>query len=507
MQKMESVIGTKMQYNREHLDAFKTGAYTLNGPDGPITPADWNENIFPGCVVELRLTGSFKEPLELMGPRHSSRGRQIPPRAGSSTSTAVQLFSPTPLRRVDTDHQIELPGFMATKGSSEPSSEDHGQAVIIQGPENTAAESIPPPEEQSTTRHPSPTPRSPDSEVPSFSSYLRPPGLDPDFSPFGESDLQSGQTPKPVRRATDLYSFVEDADEDSSTEKASLTSMTDIISPVEGADPDLHRTSDGCGTPIPSLSGQHISEFPGETTSSRSGGSLESLKKRTNPTEDDVDLEKQHYKKDHTKSDPALSISTYQPANSPKSPTSIASPEQKKYMDEKATTAQSSSGTDTASWFPIFAWKLGAADGLPSTPSERSEPIPEQFKDMDRTIRAILEERDAEATLYFLKHVREGDFVDSLSECSRIEVLARIKMMGHAQSRRLEADYSNKGRSAWRRIQVIVSDAMEILDAFVPVHYQNLHHYWLIKKFYGALLAIVSNEVGHYPMPMRLDRS
>ncbi|KAJ5127115.1 Mg2+ transporter protein CorA-like/Zinc transport protein ZntB [Penicillium atrosanguineum] len=434
--KMESVIGTKMQYDPEHLNAFRAGAYALNGPDGLLTPADWDDKICPGCVVELRLTGSNGN-LELIGPRHPSRGPRSPSRAESSSGATDQTFTPTPLRRVDTDHQIELPGFAATRASAEnddcETSECHGETTIVQCPETNMRELVPTPE---------------------FDTSPKPSDHDTEPNSAEENEQHLGITQKPVRRATDLQSFVEDADEESSSEKGSLTSMTATISPAEGIDLDLRESTDR------------------QSRTSSFGPDQPSLELRDYP----ILLR-------HTSSLKIENDSIH-----------MASLEQKEDSVEKSTVAQSSSGTETTPLCPIFAWKLEATDGLPSTPSEKSEPIPDQYRDMDRTIRAILEERDAEANIYFLQHERENDLISSLFECSRIDVLLRMKMTGHAQNRSSDAQFLVKKKSEWKRVQDIISDAMEILDAFVPVHYQNLHQFWLIKKFYGALLAFVTKE-------------
>lgn len=487
---MESVIGTKMQSNPEHFFAFTAGAYALEGPNGPITPTDWDDSIFPGCVVELRLTGPNR-PLQLMDPRHPSRSQRSPSHAEGSESAAVQLWRPPPLRRIDTDHQIELSGFIATESPSEHdqsvSSGHHGQTIIIPGPENTEIEPIQASEANLASHHPSPRPQFVDVQGSALGSFL-PPNLDLEPNLSRENEL--GRIPKPIRRATDLQSFVEDADENSFTEKASSSIMTDILSPGEGFDLNLHGTPDRQSTNVPIHFSQHTLELREENTSSQRSESLQSLKKETTWAEGDF-----NHGRDQTKGGSVVSFNS---DRATKSSTSVASAEQKKDLGEKMTILQSSSRTDTAPLCPIFAWKLEATDGLPSTPSERSESIPEEYKDMDKTIRAILEERDAEASLYLLKHERVGAIVNCLSECSRSELLARMKGMGLAQSRLSAAENSARRRPEWRRIEEIIHNATEILDAFVPVHYQVFHQYWLIKKFYGSLLAFVLNEVGHF---------
>lgn len=480
---MESVIGTKMQYNPGHLSAFRAGAYVLNGPDGPITPADWDKKICPGCVVELRLTG-LNQTLELIGPRHTNRGPRSPSRAEGTRSVANQSFTSAPLRRVDTDHQIELPGFPSTRKPPETfdseSCEGHGQTSTTQSPEETTAEPIPTREKPPHLRHPSPAQLSSDVQGFCLDSFLKPPGHDTGPNPSAESDQHLGISPKPVRRATDLQSFVEDADGDSYIEKGSLTSIANILSPVEDPDFDLRESADRQNSTISFGPDQPILELGGNTMSQERAENLHSLNsKQESSAEADAGREKRHLESTNTSKDSV----------------DAASLEPKDDMKAEFGVPHSSSGAETTPLCPIFAWKLEATDGLPATPSEKSEPIPDQYRDMDRTIRAILEERDAEANIYLLTHERESFFIDSLSECSRIEVLARMKMANHARGLPLDAEYPAKKNSQWRRRQDIISDAMEILDAFVPVPYQNLHQYWLIKKFYGALLAFVTNEV------------
>jgi hypothetical protein len=44
-----------MQCTSEHRQAFIADDYVLDEPDGPIDPADWNEQIYPGISVTIRL--------------------------------------------------------------------------------------------------------------------------------------------------------------------------------------------------------------------------------------------------------------------------------------------------------------------------------------------------------------------------------------------------------------------------------------------------------------------
>ncbi|KAL4795466.1 hypothetical protein BDV19DRAFT_165555 [Aspergillus venezuelensis] len=59
---MYPVIALKMQFTAEQRRAFNTDDYALDAPNGPITSTNWNENVYPGISVTLRLRGkSLKE--------------------------------------------------------------------------------------------------------------------------------------------------------------------------------------------------------------------------------------------------------------------------------------------------------------------------------------------------------------------------------------------------------------------------------------------------------------
>ncbi|KAJ6120590.1 Mg2+ transporter protein CorA-like/Zinc transport protein ZntB [Penicillium sp. IBT 18751x] len=491
--KMEPVIGTKMQYDPEHLSAFRAGAYALNGPDGPISPADWNDKIYPGCVVELRLKG-FKESLKLVSPRRASRGPRSRSPLRASSDAADRPFTPAPLRRINTDHQIELPGFAAPRNSadldSRQTSEEHDEAGIIQCPNRTTTEHITTSGETSPFCRQSPASRSLDNHLLSFDTFLEPSGHDTEPNPAEENDQHPDIYQKPVRRATDLQSFVEDVNESSSTEKGSLGSMTAIVSPVEdsGLGPretaDKQSLSSSLGPDQPTQESRNHRKVRRRASSSRSL----SISKGRSSTDADANIENPYPERDQ------VAIDSPRPMEKGNDSIDMASLNQMNDSYEETPVAQPSSETGMSPLCPIFAWKLEATDGLPSTPSEKSEPLSNQHRDMDRTIRAILEERDAEANIYFLRHRRESDLIGSLSECSRIEVLRRMKMICHAQKRGSDAQYSVKKMPEWEKMQNIITEAIEILDAFVPVHYQNLHQYWLIKKFYGALLTLLTKE-------------
>lgn len=57
-------------------------------------------------------------------------------------------------------------------------------------------------------------------------------------------------------------------------------------------------------------------------------------------------------------------------------------------------------------------------------------------------------------------------------------------------------------RANWALKQKVISNAMGILNAFVPVYYQDIHRYWVIKKFYGAAMRIANEDV-RWLMPER----
>ncbi|KAL6237933.1 hypothetical protein BDW75DRAFT_237809 [Aspergillus navahoensis] len=52
---MYPVVAIKMQFTAEHWHAFITDNYVLDSPDGPITSVDWDEKVYPGMSVTIRL--------------------------------------------------------------------------------------------------------------------------------------------------------------------------------------------------------------------------------------------------------------------------------------------------------------------------------------------------------------------------------------------------------------------------------------------------------------------
>lgn len=119
----------------------------------------------------------------------------------------------------------------------------------------------------------------------------------------------------------------------------------------------------------------------------------------------------------------------------------------------------------------------------------------EKFKDKDENIHAILEERDAEASFFLLGHPMERNFMDNLLETTRMQVLARMEIIGNSLIQLEENDNLADRRTTWKKKQKVVGSAMELLDAFVPVHYQSIDKYRLIRKFYGAMLEIAAGNV------------
>jgi hypothetical protein len=413
---MHSVIDTKMQKSYESRHAYTNGDYILNGPDGPITPADWDEKILPGCTVELKLTRP-----ETTGRMSRPRSRYMDPRHfpddENSANTAVQtfLFTPMPSERIDTPYLIEYPrisshGALARDVDSQTPDESN-ESVSDQNIEDVVSE-------------PNLTTNALQQPEPSLQMALvlwRRPPLNSDTSIHIPTGEQFGGVLSLFRRSPDSQSVVEDS------------TPTGIPSPEDSADhlPPAGRTS----------------------------------------------------------SDSRLSFSTTrsdEPARQDSS-SQLSSPE------EPAADPQPDNGTETTPVYPIFAWEVAGSDDLPPTLMETGASTFGR-KDADRAIRAILEEREAEATLYLLKHKQENDILDSLSRCSRTEVFAEMEVAGTLLDRPSTIERSARKRSTRKRLTVI-TNAIEILDAFVPVQHHNIHQYWLIEKFYGALLAMTSNYV------------
>ncbi|KAJ5624330.1 Mg2+ transporter protein CorA-like/Zinc transport protein ZntB [Penicillium lagena] len=425
--KMQSVIGTKMQQSYVSRRPYTNGDYILIGPDGPITPAEWDEKIRPGCTVELKLTGP--ETIGRMSrPRSRYRDSRSDPGDENSINTAVQpySFTPRPLERIDTSRQIEYPGnssdgVSARDANSETPGEPN-ESASVHDIENVASGS------NLTMRAIQPEPSSQMSLV-----LRRNSPLNLDTNIYTATGEQHDGVPRLSRRSTGTQSFVEDFDEDT----------------AEDSIPTEKTSSVDFAYPLPSV---------GRASGDRRGLSLT------------------------TRSDKTSSSSTE--SSKRDSSSQLASPE------EPAADAQPETGKETTRMCPIFAWKVATGDDLPPTLMETSEPM-FGYKDADGTIRAILEEREAEATLYLLKHGREKYYFDSIPECSRREVLAEMKVVDTPLDRSSAAERSVGKKSTQKKLKLI-SNAIEILDAFVPVQYQNNHQYLLIKKFYGALLAITS---------------
>lgn len=144
--------------------------------------------------------------------------------------------------------------------------------------------------------------------------------------------------------------------------------------------------------------------------------------------------------------------------------------------------------SDPAGIAPIFTWRPETIDGLPTSTSQMIHPVPEQFRDMDKIIRAILEERHAEALLMLERNDVERSFVENIPESSRSDVLAQIE--------KVDSDFpSSQGGLTWSKKQKVIANALDVLDAFVPKEYQIVDEYWLIKRFWGALLIFANNSV------------
>lgn len=423
---MESVIGTKMQQKPEYLDAYNKDEYFLNGPDGPIIFWEWEKKVFPGCTVELKLTGT--DTTEILS-RHRSRHRQSSPfcrdRSSSSTTAQSSSFTPAPLERIDTSRQIDYPAYPSTAAFARDALFQASRARNQSASVDDAGG-----EPNSRTRATQPGPAS---LLPRVMWRYSPPNSDASIRTASGEKLDG--SPRTSRRSTGRQSFVEDFDEDS-VENVVPTEASSLD--VEDPSPSAERTA--------TTSRDSSSTTPSDESSS---GSTESIKRDTSS--------------------------------------------QLAGTEEPAPGIQPDTDAEKTTMRPIFAWKVAASDGLSSTLLETSEQML-GYNDADKTVRAILEEREAEATLYLLKHEREKEIFDSLPESSRGKVLLEMKIADDPLDGSSAIQRSARKRSARKKLTVI-TNAIEILDAFVPVQYQNFQECWLIKKFHGALLAMTSNFV------------
>lgn len=145
---------------------------------------------------------------------------------------------------------------------------------------------------------------------------------------------------------------------------------------------------------------------------------------------------------------------------------------------------------------PIFAWKAETIDGILDDSSTDCDPVPDQYKDVDSTIRALLEERDSEATWY-TEYKGELAAIKKFPDCSRMQLRAHMERIGIGLMQIEASDELAGKRESWALKQKVISTSVGILDAFVPVYYQEIYRYWVIKKFYGATMKIADGNVRH----------
>lgn len=153
---------------------------------------------------------------------------------------------------------------------------------------------------------------------------------------------------------------------------------------------------------------------------------------------------------------------------------------------------------ETSPFCPIFAWKPETVDGITQTLPETNALVPQQWKEMDRIIHAILQERDADAKVFLFENNLENSFVSDLAESSRSEVFDQLGSIESIITQFEELDIQAEERLKWLTKKAVIASAIEILDSFLPLHYQKLDQYWVTRKFWGAVLRIAVGEVSYY---------
>lgn len=89
---MYPVIGIRLQNTSERRQAFIAGNYVLDGPDGPIAPVDWNDEVYPGISVTIRLkNGDVHNELE-DNLSHSTKADELFSRPYPEDEDTVSLF-------------------------------------------------------------------------------------------------------------------------------------------------------------------------------------------------------------------------------------------------------------------------------------------------------------------------------------------------------------------------------------------------------------------------------
>ncbi|KAL4756174.1 uncharacterized protein BDW70DRAFT_164747 [Aspergillus foveolatus] len=80
------------QNTSERRQAFIAGNYVLDGPDGPIAPVDWNDEVYPGISVTIRLkNGDVQNELE-DNLSQSAKAEQSFSRLNPADEDTVSLF-------------------------------------------------------------------------------------------------------------------------------------------------------------------------------------------------------------------------------------------------------------------------------------------------------------------------------------------------------------------------------------------------------------------------------
>ncbi|KAJ5925580.1 Mg2+ transporter protein CorA-like/Zinc transport protein ZntB [Penicillium verhagenii] len=513
---MYSVIGAKMNGTPQDWSAFIAGRYSLIGPNGPINTSDWDEKIFPGCKVELKSEVKVGRQVLIAERRfRKNRHSQIrqfafigqseeqvtseqssDPKIDPESQLAPELDETVHLKKVfvsnveaqaDAENKEEVPQKLRRANSdmqsfAEDGSEDEDFPSVVSkssylslspsarvGVGVDEREAHTPELELKSSISTSSLSKEEVDPVPLQSTQnLFPQAVDSDSAQFSQRESKAGFLAskmtgiQKIQAATDINVWdylVSDDDENllvsPGAEDTSVNALDYLIVPqrgtsVDGVNPFVYQNSNDTWTIKSTLS--LPDSLKGETTSD-SANSLLNPPRSSSLTELSL----------------AGNLST---------------------STEERLRSKSLLGiTEDPQPCPIFAWKGETFDErvIDTSETHARPQVPNHYKAIDSTIRELLKDRDTEALCSVVAHEEEQIAVKNVPDCSRMQLTAQMERIDIELIQQESQELARK-QAIWELKQKLIYSAVGILDTFVPVFYQDIHQYWVIKKFYGAVM-------------------
>ncbi|KAJ5924390.1 Mg2+ transporter protein CorA-like/Zinc transport protein ZntB [Penicillium verhagenii] len=578
-EKMYSVIGAKMNGTPQDWSAFIAGRYSLIGPNGPITPSEWDDKIFPGCKVELKsevkIGNALRESQMLKLPESSwmkdrsssqSEGsaRTVVPRsANSHSSSRVKSKSVDQLEKIAPEVHVDQQSIHSVASNNL----SHGQSVLSSVHRVTSEQSSDPKANPGSRLVPEVDETDDLTEV--LVSNVE-----------AQADVENkDEVPKKLRRAnSDMQSFVEDGSDDEDFPSVVSKSSHLSLSPSARVDVEVHERE--AHTPelelkssisTASLSKEEIDPVPLQSTQNLSpkaldcdpeqfyqpeskAGSLASKMSEiqkirvatdvnvwdylvsdddenllVSPRAEDTSVNALDYLivPQRGTSVDGVNPFVYQNSNdtwtikstlslpdSSKGETtsdsadSLLNPPRSSSLTELSFGGHVSTSTkerlrsksllgitEDPQPCPIFAWKGETVDErvIDASDIHARPQVPNHYKAIDSTIRELLKDRDTEALWSVVAHEEEQIAVKNVPDCSRMQLTAQMERIDIELIQQESQELARK-QAIWALKQKLISSAVGILDTFVPVFYQDIHQYWVIKKFYGAVMKFADGK-------------